>query len=292
MIELTNDQLTFSFSEVHPDARVVVEFQRTIRIPEGGTEMPQLPSLGRYPLYAVEEHAQRVPAHWLDNGGALLPMYQSEAMWLRFQPAYSVAHDVFYPFAVKVSIGGVDAVTGQRWSQGIHQWPQDYLVVTDQSWLGGYRSPNGEVQQFSAMPLGSGYQPRRVDDQADQAGQIEIVVYPMSRKAFDMRFPRDAWQTRLGDVPVQAAPLLSPPNRSSQPDALIRQKLEEGLFPNTDWDTRESSRYCLHLANSLHWCAITGGPPPTTASRLRSTPSPEPFEDLGDLGTEPTELRR
>ena len=116
MIELTNDQITFSFPGVHPDARVVVEFQRTIRIPEGGTEIPRLPSLGRYPLYSVEDHAQRVPAHWLENGGAMLPMYQSEAMWLSFQPAYSVAHDVFYPFAVKVGIGGVDAVTGERWS--------------------------------------------------------------------------------------------------------------------------------------------------------------------------------
>ena len=135
MIELMNDQLTFTFGETHPDARIVVEFQRTIRIPEGGTEIPRLPSLGRYPLYAVEEYSHRVPSHWSDSGGAMLPMYQSEAMWLSFQPAFSVAHDAFYPFAVKVGLGGLDAVTGARWSSGLHQWPQDFMVVTFQSWL-------------------------------------------------------------------------------------------------------------------------------------------------------------
>lgn len=281
MIELTKDQITFSFPGVHPDARMVVEFQRTIRIPEGGTEIPRLPSLGRYPLYSVEDHAQRVPAHWLEDGGAMLPMYQSEAMWLSFQPAYSVAHDVFYPFAVKVGIGGMDAVTGERWSIGIHQWPQNFLVITDQSWLGGYRSPNGDVLQFSAMPLGSGYKPITSDSEAEMAGHIEIVVYPMNRGAFDTRFPRDAWKSRLGDVPVKTPQLLNARGPSTRPDALIRQKLEEGLFPIADWDVGTPTTYRLHLANSLHWCAITGGPPPTTAPRGRTHSSTESFEEIG-----------
>jgi hypothetical protein len=289
MIELTNDQITFSFPEVHPDARVVVEFQRTIRIPEGGTEIPRLPSLGRYPLYSVEDHAQRVPTHWLENGGAMLPMYQSEAMWLSFQPAYSVAHEVFYPFAVKVGIGEVDAVTGERWSAGIHQWPQDFLVITDQSWLGGYRAPNGEVLQFSAMPLGSGYKPITSESEAGMAGHLEIIVYPMNRGAFDTRFPRDAWQSRLGDVPVKTPQLLNARGPSSRSDALIRHKVEEGLFPIGDWDLGTPSKYRLHLANSLHWCAITGGPPPTTARRGRPDTIDEPFDNLP---TKPSELRR
>ncbi len=34
MIELKDDALEFSFPEVHPEARLRVEFQRTLRIPD------------------------------------------------------------------------------------------------------------------------------------------------------------------------------------------------------------------------------------------------------------------
>ena len=34
MVELIDDGLNFSFPEVHPQARLRIEFQRTLRIPE------------------------------------------------------------------------------------------------------------------------------------------------------------------------------------------------------------------------------------------------------------------
>jgi len=270
VIDLTHDQLTFSFEEEYPDARLTVEFQRTIRIPGGGTDMPRLPSLGRYPLYSVSEYADRVPPHWREMGGAMLPMYQSEAMWLSFRPAYSVAHGVFYPFAIQVEIGGVDAITGERASSGLHESPQDHLVITDQAWLGGYRSSSGEILQFSPMPLGSGYTPVTADSTAALAGQLRLRVFPMGGRWFQERFPTEGGKAPLEGSTVNAPRL--PLGRRDFPmgnDALIRQRLEEGLFPISDWSIETESSYCLHLANSLHWCAITGAPPPTTAPRLR-----------------------
>jgi len=53
-------------------------------------------------------------------------------------------------------------------------------------------------------------------------------------------------------------------------DALQRQQVEEGLFPLEDWDRSTPGRYALHLANSLHWCAITGSPPPMAPARART----------------------
>ena len=53
MIELAHDQLVFSFPEVHPDAKLTVEFQRTLRIPDGEREFPLLPGLGRFPLLST-----------------------------------------------------------------------------------------------------------------------------------------------------------------------------------------------------------------------------------------------
>jgi hypothetical protein len=38
MIELTNDSLVFSFSDVHPEAKLSIDFQRTLRIPDDGDE--------------------------------------------------------------------------------------------------------------------------------------------------------------------------------------------------------------------------------------------------------------
>ena len=84
MIELKHDRLVFSFPDVHPDATCTVEFQRTLRIPDDGSDYFLPPGLGQFPLCHVDDHADNVPAAWQDRGGIMLPMYQSEAMWLNF----------------------------------------------------------------------------------------------------------------------------------------------------------------------------------------------------------------
>ena len=275
MIELNQDSLTFAFPTTHPDARLVLDFQRTLRIPGGEPEIPRLPSHGRYPLYTVDSFAHRVPRHWADSGGAILPMYQSEAMWLSFRPAYSVAHQAFYPFAIKIRVGGVDAVRGKGWSEGVHQWPQDFLVINDHCWLGGYHDERQGVQQFVAMPLGSGYLPQGPQGIGDSSGCLEIVVYPMEGGAFAMRYPRNPWPGRLEDPSVGMKDSLAAnrEHRGDQ-DVLQRQPVEEGLFPLDDWDRECPGRYTLHLANSLHWCAITGSPPPVAPSRFHTDRQP------------------
>lgn len=290
MIELSHDQVTFSFPEVHPDARLVIECQRTLRIPHGGRDMPRLPSLGRYPLYSVADHAARVPTHWYRHGGAMLPMYQSEAMWLSFRPAYSVAHQACYPFAVKLRVGDLDAICGRRWSEGMHQWPQDFLVIHDLSWLAGYQYGAEGIRQFVAMPLGCGYLPDDGASSPHRFGRLQIVIYPMSGEAFRARFPNDAERWRLESVPLaRPTPELGNDHLSSEADALQRQAIEEGLFPLTDWDLRSPAAYALHLANSLHWCAITGGPPPTAPVRRVNRSKQDSYRD-DDISRLPTRI--
>jgi hypothetical protein len=84
MIELTNDSLNFSFPEVHAEAECRIEFQRTLRIPDDNREYPLPPGLGGFPLEHVEDHAQRISKTIVERGGVMLPMYQSEAMWISF----------------------------------------------------------------------------------------------------------------------------------------------------------------------------------------------------------------
>jgi hypothetical protein len=50
MIELEHDALTFSFPEVHADAVLRVDFQRTLRIPDDERTYHLPAGLGRFPL--------------------------------------------------------------------------------------------------------------------------------------------------------------------------------------------------------------------------------------------------
>src|SRR4029453_5323220 len=99
MIELKNDCLRFSFPDVHPDAVLDIDFQRTFRIPDDGKTYPLPPGFGRFPLRHIDDPAESVPPEWLTRGGVMLPMYQSEALWLLFQPKYVGQRSTNYPFA-------------------------------------------------------------------------------------------------------------------------------------------------------------------------------------------------
>ncbi len=151
MIELKSDRLVISFPEVHRDARMVIDFQRTLRIPDDDRDYPLPPGLGAFPLVHVDDHAKRVPESWHRRGGVMLPMYQSEAMWLNF----SASGD--YPFAVKVAAGKINAVTGDEWADGLSADLQNYLAIPRQPWLDGFCVEQGVIRQFVAMPLGAGY---------------------------------------------------------------------------------------------------------------------------------------
>ena len=156
MIELRNDQLVVRFPEVHKDAVLRVDFQRTLRIPDDNREYPLPPGLGRFPLQQVDDYADGAPQSWQKHGGVFLPMYQAEAMWISFEASY--------PMAVKVAAGKVNALTGDEWKNEISRNPQDYLVVPDQPWLDGFCVQEGMVRQFVAMPLGEGLHGRGAAD--------------------------------------------------------------------------------------------------------------------------------
>src|SRR5262245_25170810 len=178
MIELNRDQLVFSFPEVHTQAILNIEFQRTLRIPDDGKSYPLPPGLGRFPLRHVDDFARDVTLTWLKHGGVMLPMYQSEALWLRFECPFLADRSASYPFAIKVATGKIDAVTGKAWSNGLHRGPQDYLVAPQQPWLDGYCVRKGQIRQFVAMPLGAGYTAEeQITGQAEHGG-IQVVVYP------------------------------------------------------------------------------------------------------------------
>jgi hypothetical protein len=258
MIELKNNRLIFSFLEVHPQATFFVEFQRTLRIPDDGRTYPLPPGLGAFPLRHVDDFADNVPYHWIEHGGVMLPMYQSEALWLRFSSKG-------YPFVAKVAAGKINAVTGETWTNGIHRDPQDYLVIPNQPWLDGYCVSKGVIRQFVAMPLGTGYSAEEQITGRAETGGLQLVAYPMKREVYERRFEM---QTRyIGRA--KAAALFERCEEALSvdmglaPGGTMRQEIYEDRFEFSDWDIRHKSRCFVHLCNSLMWWTVTGKNSPT-----------------------------
>ena len=264
MIELKSDGLVVSFPEVNKDAVLTLNFQRTLRIPDDGRDYPLPPGLGPFPLRHLDDHAEHVPASWLKRGGVLLPMWQSEALWLHFSGHIVADRRTVYPFAVKVATGKISAITGESWRRGLSRNPQDYLVVPAQPWLDGYCVERGVIRQFVAMPLGQGYSVEEQLTGESELGGIQIEAFPMRREIFEKRFPvvpvRHEVQMWTDFMCIGSG------ERSAMglaPGGRMRQEIYEDPFSIHDWDTEHGSRCFVHLVNSVGWQQITGTKPPS-----------------------------
>jgi hypothetical protein len=261
MIELRNDGLVFSFPDVHSEALLRVEFQRTLRIPDDGRSYPLPPGLGCFPLRHVDDFARAIPAAWSRHGGVLLPMYQSEAMWINFTTPHG------YPFAVKVATGKINAVTGEVWEEGLHRAPQDYMSIPEQPWLDGYVVEKGLIRQFVAMPLGAGYSVEEQLTGEAEHGGVQVIAYPLRKDVWErMRRAVPRVSKSWGMVMEAQAPYSLADGEVDMglaPGGQMEQEIYEDARDFADWDTRQRSRVFVHLANSVAWSAITGETPPT-----------------------------
>jgi hypothetical protein len=168
----------YEVARVHDDslATVQITFQRTLRIPDDGKMYPLPAGFGRFPLRAVDDFAATAPPSWLKRGGVVMPMYQSEALWIDFSSSY--------PFAVKVAAGKINAVSGEPWSPDLQQEPQNYLVLPDQPWLDGFAVGEGVIRQFVAMPLGAGYSVEEQLTGQAVTGGIQLQAYPIRAESY------------------------------------------------------------------------------------------------------------
>jgi hypothetical protein len=273
MIELKDDQLVFSFPDVHQQAILRIDFQRTLRIPDDGKSYPLPPGLGRFPLRHVDDFSSAVPVSWMEHGGVILPMYQAEALWLNFQPEYIADRDAAYPFAIKVATGKINAISGGPWTNRIQREPQDYLVSPDQVWLDGYCVKEGYIRQFVAMPLGAGYSAEEQCTRQAEHGGLQIMVQPMKREAFERHFPLCAAPSEALLCEEEPAELLAceccEEGMSLAPGGLMRQNIYEDVYALDDWSIDQRSRCYVHLANSLVWRSITGNNPPAPPPTAR-----------------------
>jgi hypothetical protein len=257
MIELRHDALEISFPELHRAARLRIDFQRTLRLPDDGRDYPLPAGLGRFPLRHVDDFAARLPERWREHGGVMLPMYQAEAMWLNFSSPAD------YPFAVKIAAGKINAVSGEPWCEGLHRDPQDYCAVPGQPWLDGFCVEKGIIRQFVAAPLGAGATVEEQLTGAAEHGGLQIQVHPLKVKVWE-REHAPAKRREMPQIDYCAA---LPMAMGLAPGGRMRQEIYRDRRDLADWDQRLRARCFVHIASSLAWRGITGelppSPPPT-----------------------------
>ncbi|UBF30355.1 hypothetical protein K9N68_34690 (plasmid) [Kovacikia minuta CCNUW1] len=236
--------------------RFAVSFQRTLRIPDDGHTYPLPPGLGSFPLRKVEDYRDRVPQHWLQQGGVFIPMYQREALWLSFSAAS------WKPNAVKIAIGGINAITGEPDDNQLRADPQNYIVCPNQPWLDGIHTGQNSIRQFVAMPLGQGYTVEASLTGTEALGGIQIVVFePKPGKFPDKPPPVD------DNVLRRARSLFSPAGFQSMgvgAGGVIQQKIYPDPYGLDTWDEDNYGRIFIHILNSLQFQALTGQEPPPT----------------------------
>lgn len=94
-------------------------------------------------------------------------------MWINFTGSR--------PFAVKVFVGGINAVSGVSKKvpvDVIKPVKQDYVVPHKQHWLDGIAKADGKVAQFVAVPTGSGYSVEAQISGEDSIGGMQIEIIP------------------------------------------------------------------------------------------------------------------
>ena len=217
----------------------------------------------------MDDYPDNLPETWSQHGGVFTPMYQAEALWINFRADY--------PMAVKIAAGKINAVTGEAWSKGLSEAPQDYMVVPGQPWLDGFCVEKGLIRQFVAMPLGEGYTPpEQLTGEAEHGG-LQIAVYPMKRSKYEeiqreMLIECDAMMSSLC---YEHQRLEEPLEMGLAPGGLMRQEIYEDEHGIDAWDTSTYSRCFVHIVNSVQLLYLTGCEPPG---------KPQTAQDYTDAG--------
>lgn len=249
MIELKHDRLHLSFPEVHEKAVCVIDLLRTLRLPEDEQQHRLPPDLGRFSLRKVEELKSSIPETWLDRGGVLVPMFQAEALWVRFEGNY--------PFAVKLGTQGINALNGELWTDGLDVEDQDYVVSTSQPWIDGYDLGSGSLRQFTALPLESDHAANvQLAGQSD-IGALRLLAFPLSASFYGKSpISEDPAKESLEPVsPDSAEP-------GVEPGGKVRPQVYSDPWGRDAWSTEHSAKCYIRTCNSLIWRAVAGKNPP------------------------------
>jgi hypothetical protein len=249
--------------------------QRTLRLPDDDREYPLPPGLGTFPLKPVDDLGDRAPAEWRAAGGFVVPVYQREAVWLSFTAPW------WRPVVVMVGVGGINAVSGESWSDELRADPQNYVVCPDQPWLDGVNTGAGTVRQFVAVSLGAGDTVEEQLSGAALVGGMQLRVYEPKSGRFDEAPPAGEAYGLESVIPQETGSVR--PSMGVAPGGILRQRIYPDPYGIDTWDRGQHGTALIHLVNSEQYEALTGSPPPATpVSAATYTQSGLPWFSLYD----------
>jgi hypothetical protein len=252
----------FRFPHIDQDASIRIDFQRTLRIPDDGRDYHLPPGLGRFPLRHIEDFDLGANNHRTARGGVIMPMFQTDALWLNFS---SLTYgEKGFPIALKIGAGKINAVSGEKWTDGLVSDPQNYLVLPEQPWLDGFNIEKGKVRQFVAMPLGQGYTVEEQIDPKSDVGGIQIEAIPMKKDAYEkLKAKREAQASvRFAASMMMASASSSHSEMGLGMGGSMKQKIYPDRYGMDQWDLENKQRCFVMLANAEQWMHITGEEPP------------------------------
>lgn len=261
MPTLENDRLVFRFPKIEEEARFSIDFQRTLRIPDSQETYHLPPGLGRFPVRHTEDHSSGLPARTATRGGVIIPMSQSEAMWINFRNE-GPTRGLDFPVAVKIAAGKVNAITGEPWRAGLGREPQDYIISPEQPWLDGYYVEQGVIRQFVAMPLGEGYSAEEQLTSDARWGGLQISVVPLKKNVWHAK--RTAWERRqealseMVSISERVRFAVSCSEMGLAPGGRMHQSIEPDPFGLDDWDMAAVDRVFVTIVHGKDWKAVTG----------------------------------
>lgn len=257
-------------------ARLLVSFQRTLRVPDDGQTYPLPPGLGALPILALDDLQESLPTSWMEARGVVVPLYQREALWLAFRGA------VWKPNALMVGVGGVNAISGESWDDQLRAEPQNYIVCPDQPWLDGINTESGRVRQFVAMPLGLGDTVEEQLTGAATTGGIQFLVFEPKPERFPDEPPGDGSGEGWGGERQLAEPV---PTMGIGAGGSIGQKIYPDRYGIDTWDVTNPTGVMVHIVSTEQYRELTGEePPPTPIAADRYVEFGLPWFDLYDEG--------
>lgn len=258
--------ISVSGQAVRIGPRFAVTFHRTLRIPDDGRAYPLPPGLGTFPIFGVSDYREQLPEGW-QNGTAFIPMHRREALWMGFHGT------LWKPNAIIVSVGGINALTGQHDQPGLSADPQNYLVTPAQPWLDGINLGAGVIRQFVAVPLGHGDTVEAALTGEERRGGIQITVFEPMAGVFPEHPP----------VEQPEGPARSGGAAGMGAGGQMRQKLYPDPYGVDVWDQSTFGRAEIYLLEAPQFRDMTGiDPPPTPVDAATYTEHGFPWFELYD----------
>lgn len=256
--------------------RLTVSFQRTLRVPDGPGEYPLPPGFGPFSLRRARDFAERLPSRWVKEEAFFFPMYRREATWIGFDGA------PWKPNAVKVGVGGVNAISGEPWDDRLRADPQDYVVCPDQPWLDGINAGDGRVRQFVAAVLGEGLTVEAQLTGSEEVGGVQLLVFEPKPGRFPDVPPPRAEGAIFADIvgaPVEEAGM------GIGAGGWVRQLIYPDPYGIDTWDAGVFGAATVYIVDAARYEQITGSqPPPTPIDARTYTEHGLPWFDLYDEG--------